>query len=201
MERLSQLWQNLKAPLTCTVYFLQHFGHQPSACRMQSASQRMNHTLAPVISLSPGSQSVVSNDRVEQSIVTVVSLHTQDPLKKPVIHSTLYFGGVWFAEFRVRLAQVALGLNSCRLGHSAKPKIMDLILVCLSPYQHQQLWYDSRINVQVTQDNPQTIIFDWGNGPLMSFFRLCLAVLYWIVLYWENAKVFIGGYIVIQFLL
>lgn len=45
-----------------------------------------------------------------KACMMTVSPHTQDPLKRPVIHSTFYFGGVWFAEFRVELVQVAQGL-------------------------------------------------------------------------------------------
>lgn len=51
-----------------------------------------------------------------RACMVIVFLHTQDVPKRPVIHLTFYFGGVWFAEFRVDLVEVTQGLNSCRFG-------------------------------------------------------------------------------------
>ncbi len=77
---------------------LRHFDHQGSSSsvlpRMQSASQRMTHTLALVIRLSPVPHRVVSNDRAGPS-TPVHCLHTHTKHSQEiVIHSTFYFSVV-----------------------------------------------------------------------------------------------------------
>lgn len=71
-----------------------------------------------------------------RACMVIVFLHTQDVLKRPVIHLTFYFGAVWFAEFRVDLAEVTQGLNSCRFGLWTKPQINEM-LDCSTPHTNK----------------------------------------------------------------
>lgn len=99
-----QHWKNLKAPIRRIP--LQHFGHQgwSSAVlpRMQCASQRLTHTWHWSLGCHQGLRVLLVMTGQRRARIMIVSLHIQDPLKRTVIHSTFYFGGVWF-EFRVDL--------------------------------------------------------------------------------------------------